>query len=95
MAWHALRTIGEGNQPAFANVAQGQITDDEILLEWADVPLGDILGGGTLTLKITEDGNLVKVSETGSGFGGTSWTRRDAEAASPSASPSGSPSSSP
>ena len=93
---------GETEQPGFANVAVGRISGDEIHLEWADIPLGAILGGGTLILQISDDGNeLSKSSETGTGFGGTTWRRLDAVSGSPSpgendtASPLSSESSSP
>ena len=61
------------------NVGRGEIKDDlTIAVEWADVPRGGILGGGTLTVKIEKDakGNiqLRKVAETGSGFGNSLWT---------------------
>ena len=61
------------------NVAVGDIKDDlTIELRWADVPRGEILGGGTLVWKIGDDGTgntvLTKVSETGSGFGGEIFT---------------------
>ena len=56
------------------NVARGEIARDlTISVEWADVPRGDIDGGGTLELTIgpDESGDLqiVKTSETGTGFG--------------------------
>ena len=42
------------------------------------MPRGGILGDGTLNLKIEDDGTgnlrIVKVSETGGGFGNSSWT---------------------
>ena len=62
------------------NVGRGEIKDDlTIAVEWADVPRGGILGGGTLTLKMEKDakGNiqLRKVAETGTGFGNNLWTR--------------------
>lgn len=86
----SLREIGEGNQPGFANVAVGRVVGDELRFEWADVPLGGILGGGTLTLAIDPSGDqLVKVAESGTGFGGITWTRREPTS---SASPSGEPS---
>ena len=55
------------------NVARGEIGRDmTISVEWADVPRGEVLGGGTLELKIGPDdqGNIqiVKNSETGSGL---------------------------
>ena len=61
------------------NVAFGQIRDDlTIELQWADVPRGQILGGGTLVWEIVDDGTgnikLMKISETGSGFGGAEFT---------------------
>ena len=67
---------GETEQPGFANVAVGHVSGNEVRLEWADIPLGDILGGGTLVLQIGDDGNqLTKSSETGTGFGGVTWRR--------------------
>jgi hypothetical protein len=81
----SLREVGEGNQDGFANVAVGRVAGDQLHLEWADVPLGGILGGGTLTLAISENGDeLVKIAETGTGFGGAIWTRHVAGDASPS-----------
>jgi len=62
----------------FNNVARGQIKALTIDVEWADVPRGGILGNGTLNLKIENDGTnnvrIVKVAETGTGFGNTLWT---------------------
>jgi hypothetical protein len=60
------------------NVGRGEIKDLSIAVDWADVPRGGILGGGTMNLKVGDDGSghiqIVKVSETGSGFGNTLWT---------------------
>jgi hypothetical protein len=61
------------------NVATGQIKDDlTIELQWADVPRGGILGGGTLVWKVVDNGSgstkLTKESETGSGFGASVLT---------------------
>jgi hypothetical protein len=61
------------------NVGHGTIhPDNTVDVDWADVPRGEILGGGTLALKIeadsTGDIRIVKVSETGTGFGNTLWT---------------------
>jgi hypothetical protein len=62
----------------FNNVARGEIKGLVIDVAWADVPRGGILGNGTLNLKIEKDGaanvRIVKVSETGTGFGNTLWT---------------------
>jgi ketosteroid isomerase-like protein len=84
---------GQTAQPGFANVAAGRIEANEIELQWADVPVGDILGGGGLTIAVAEDGDRLAVTrQDGSwGFGATSFTRVDADAtseASPSASAS-------
>ena len=61
------------------NVGMGQIKSDlTVAVDWADVPRGQILGHGTLTLKIEGDGKgnvqLRKVAETGTGFGNSLWT---------------------
>ena len=62
----------------FNNVGRGQIKALKVDVEWADVPRGGILGNGTLSLKIENDGTgnvrVVKVSETGTGFGNNTWT---------------------
>jgi hypothetical protein len=64
----------------FNNVGWGEIHKDlTIAVDWADVPRGGIDGYGTMKLKIGPDsaGNIqiTKVSETGTGFGNTVWTR--------------------
>jgi hypothetical protein len=62
----------------FTNVARGEIKGVSADVDWADVPRGGILGSGTMKLKVENDGTgnvrIVKVSETGSGFGNTTWT---------------------
>jgi hypothetical protein len=74
-----------GNQ--FSNVAVGQVDGDLIYLEWADVPYGNLLNGGILTLQMSPDGNtLTALSATG-GFGGHTWTRRVEPSPGASASP--------
>jgi hypothetical protein len=60
------------------NVGRGEIKALAVDVEWADVPRGEVLGNGTLSLKIEDDGtgnvHIVKVSETGTGFGNNIWT---------------------
>jgi hypothetical protein len=61
------------------NVGRGEIKNDlTVQADWADVPRGEIMGYGTLTLKIDADasGNIQirKIGETGKGFGNTRWT---------------------
>ena len=63
----------------WSNVATGPVKADlTIPVQWADVPRGGILGYGTMVWKLTADGSgnaqLVKVSETGTGFGGSFFT---------------------
>jgi hypothetical protein len=60
------------------NVGRGEINGLQIDVEWADVPRSEDTGHGTLTLAIEDDGtgsiHMVKVSETGTGFGNDVWT---------------------
>jgi len=60
------------------NVGRGEIKGLVLDVEWADVPRGQILGNGTLSLKVEDDGTgnaqIVKVAETGTGFGNSVWT---------------------
>jgi hypothetical protein len=67
---------------AFTNVFHGKIRGNTITGEWADVPRGGILQGGTLALRVAQisippffSGVSVirKLSQTG-GFGGSTWT---------------------
>jgi hypothetical protein len=82
-------TPGRTGQSGFSNVAAGQMNGSEIEMEWADVPVGGILGGGGLTLRVDEAGdNLVVTEQRGVwGFGATRLRRIEANA-SPNASPS-------
>jgi hypothetical protein len=86
---------GQLAQPGFANVAAGRVDGPEINLEWADVPVGDILGGGGLSLEIMEDGDRLVVTryEGDWGFGASSFSRiaEDGQDVSPSASAGASP----
>jgi hypothetical protein len=60
------------------NVARGEIKGVSVLVDWADMPRGQIQDGGTMTLKIEDDGTgnveIVKVSEKTGDFGNTRWT---------------------
>ncbi|VVB65327.1 Uncharacterised protein [uncultured archaeon] len=63
--------------PAWANVAYGTITGDNIVLFWADVPIGSGFNSGSLALKYSYNGGtdtMSKQFDTG-GFGGSQWTR--------------------
>jgi hypothetical protein len=80
---------GQTDQSGFANVAAGRVDGDRIDLEWADLPLGDTLGGGGLTLVYdAENDQLTRIEQRGDWlpFGATTFTRIEPDA-SPQASP--------
>jgi len=58
---------------AWANNFKGRRDGDLITGEWWDVKAP--WGKGTMTLKRVGDWSIVRVSATGSGFGGTRWSR--------------------
>jgi hypothetical protein len=81
IAWNGM---SDRNLPAadlgrgWNNVAIGKLASDgTIQVNWMDVPRGNILGGGTLTLKVEAAPNgdlqIVKTDETGTGFGGETF----------------------
>ena len=81
---------GVTGQAGFANVASGRVDGTRVVVEFADVPLGDILGGGGLTFVYDEgNGTLTLTEQRGDWipFGGSVLTRIDPNA-SPDASPS-------
>ena len=81
-------------QPGFANVASGRVDGTDVVLEWADVPMGNILNGGGLTLVYDEQNDQLVITERrgeGEPFGATTFSRIEPEAtadASPSESAS-------
>ena len=80
-----VRDIEPGltDQSGFANVASGRVDGDRIDLEWADLPLGDTLGGGGLTLVYdAQNDTLTKIEQRGDWlpFGATTFTRIAPEA---------------
>ena len=83
---------GLTGQPGFANVASGRTVGTRVEVEWADLPMGNILGGGGLTLFYDEASDqLTIIGQRGDWqpFGATIFTRI---VASPGAEPSPSPS---
>jgi hypothetical protein len=82
---------GLTGQNGFANVASGHVAGTRIDVEWADVPVGDILGGGGLTLVYDDDDDQLVITErrgeSAPPFGATTFTRIE-----PEATPDGSPS---
>ena len=87
-----VRDIEPGltDQSGFANVASGRVDGDRIEVEWADLPLGDTLGGGGLTLVYdAEKDQLTKIEQRGDWqpFGARTFTRIE-PVTTPAASPS-------
>jgi hypothetical protein len=83
---------GLTGQSGFANVASGRLAGTTLEVEWADLPMGDILGGGGLTFVYDEANDRLTMTEQRGDwvpFGGSVLTRIE-----PSASPDASPSAS-
>jgi hypothetical protein len=69
---------GRTGQSGVANVASGRVDGINIVVEWADLPAGDIVGGGGLTLLYDEaHDQLAIVEQRGGGvrYGATLLTR--------------------
>jgi hypothetical protein len=69
---------GVTGQRGFANVASGRLSGTLLDLEWVDLPMGNILGGGGLTYTYdTEADQLVLMEQRGDweDFGGKILTR--------------------
>ncbi|MEH2303592.1 MAG: hypothetical protein V7K88_32640 [Nostoc sp.] len=60
--------------PAFSNVFNGTINNNQINGNWADVPKGSTLSSGSLQLQIDSYNRIEAVSKSG-GFGGSLWFR--------------------
>jgi hypothetical protein len=83
---------GATGQNGFANVASGRIDGTRVDVEFADLPLGDVLGGGGLTLVYdAEKDRMTIVEQRGDWqtYGARTFTRIKPDA-SPDASPSAS-----
>jgi hypothetical protein len=81
---------GQTRQSGFANVAVGRVDGTQIVVEWADLPAGDVLSGGGLTLVYDEENNRLTITEQRGGgqpYGATMLTRIEPQA-SAEASPS-------
>jgi hypothetical protein len=76
---------GQIGQPGFANVAVGRVDATHIDMEWADLPAGDVLGGGGLTLVYDEENRQLLITEQrgeGETYGATTFTRIELNASS-------------
>jgi hypothetical protein len=54
---------GVTGQPGFANVASGRVDGTRVEVEFADVPIGNILGGGGLTFVYDEQNGTLTLTE--------------------------------
>ena len=76
---------GRTGQPGFANVASGRFDGLNVVVEYADLPLGNEMGGGGLTFIYDgEDGTLTLTDQRGDwkAFGDRVLTRIDPQASS-------------
>ena len=60
--------------PNFSNVAYGHLSDNLLIMRWADVPKGKTLSAGILELVVQSNSQIVASQKTG-GFNGSTWTR--------------------
>ncbi|HEX6655706.1 MAG TPA: hypothetical protein VF153_05785 [Candidatus Limnocylindria bacterium] len=74
-----LRDIipGRTRQPGFANVAVGRLDGAQLTMEYADLPLGDVLSGGGLSWVYVDGRQLLLTEQRGNSipFGDTALTR--------------------
>ncbi len=61
-------------RPRVINVFMGYLAGNTITGTWADVPGGNILGSGTLALRVENQNRMVKIDQNGN-YGGSVWTR--------------------
>lgn len=82
-------------QKGFANVGTGRVDGTDLVMEWADLPVGDILGGGGLTLVYDPANDRLRITEQRGDwvrYGASTLTRIRPEASpKPTESPSASP----
>jgi hypothetical protein len=63
----------------WANIFVGKYNGDIISGKWVDMPRGKVGGFGTLTLKVSQEGDILfihKIGSTGSPFGTSTWEKR-------------------
>ncbi len=86
---YLLRQLGSelfwsmDGRPRVANVFAGRIEGGTITGRWVDVPGGQLMNSGTLTLRIESPDRLVKISSS-MAYGESVWTRIGGSTASPS-----------
>lgn len=80
-AQYRVRQIGDklfwnvDARPLVINVFFGQISGNIITGEWADLPGGQLQGGGTLKLRIESNNRMVKIGESNR-YAASIWTRQ-------------------
>lgn len=62
-------------EPRWANVFHGAIRGERINGDWLDVPKGQTLGQGKLSLVIKDNERVLERARESGGFGGARWTR--------------------
>jgi hypothetical protein len=70
--WYGEQKVTE---PRWANVFRGRIRGERINGVWLDVPKGQTLGEGNLSLVIRNTGQVLERTHETGGFGPTRWTR--------------------
>lgn len=63
------------NSPSWSNAAYGEVSGNELRLQWADVPKGYNMNSGSMVLDIVSNGRLTAREKTG-GFGGSNWVKQ-------------------
>jgi hypothetical protein len=62
-------------RPRVINVFVGTLSGNTISGRWADLPGGQMQGGGTLTLRMESHSRFVKVNESTGPYAGSVWER--------------------
>ncbi len=73
VVWFGEGGIDKNGYAAFANVAFGTRSGNNVYLDWIDVPKGNTNGNGRLRLQVDSANRISKIS--GDGFGGQTWRR--------------------
>jgi hypothetical protein len=63
----------------FTNVFHGEVSGNTVTGDWADVPRGQILNSGTLSLTVSQ--NQIQRTAASGGFGATSWSKTNPDPA--------------
>ena len=63
--------------PIFCNVASGLIAEQEVMLQWADVPKGVNQYFGAIILRVSIDGDQMEAIHKSGSFSGSLWNRVD------------------